>query len=888
MPLPAGSRLGPYEILAPIGAGGMGEVYRARDSRLDRDVAIKILPPAFASDADRLMRFTREAKTLASLNHPHIAQIYGLEVAQGFSPAITALVMELVDGEDLSQRIARGPIPVGEALAIARQIAEALEAAHEQGIIHRDLKPANIKVRDDGTVKVLDFGLAKLSGPAEAGSHGSDLLNSPTMTSPAMTAMGVILGTAAYMSPEQAKGRAADRRADVWAFGVVLHEMLTGTALFAGADVTDTLVAVLSREPEPSALPADTPAAVRRLLARCLAKDRRARLDSMGAARLELDEAMAFPAAPAAAASRPTAKWMAAALLLAGVAAGAIGAPWVWGAGDPDMARGAAIVTSITATPDALSAFTYGFALSPDAATLVYAARSADGQRRLWKRRLADPRAEVIAGTEDGMYPFWSPDGRQIGFFAENLLKSVPAGGGPARTITDAPGRWPRGSWSDRDEILFSIAITGTFGIHRVAAAGGRSVPVPLEGLVWSPQWLPDGRHFLYSRLDQTNVQVLAAPVDGAGPAVTVIDHDVAAGDSVREARLSRAGFLVFNRAGVLSRQAFNAATRQVEGPVEPIGDPAGTPRAWLAVSVAGHTVAALNPPAGEIGGTPGDPVSRLVWVDRAGRVVGQLGPPGRYWTLRLSRDGQRALVNPESFAWVIDARTNLRTRMARTSGAVWMPGDREVLYRNGEKLSIMSASGEGQPRPAGGAIGRSGMIWDVSPDGRLVAVSVPRDTRSTARALSLMRLEDGDMRPLTADGVHALHASFSPDGRWIAYAGSQTGRFEIYVRPVEGDAPAIRLSADGGQHPFWRRDGAELFFQSPTDEVIAVDVRGLARTGAPGARTALFRMVTNDISADAFPSYAVMPDGMRFLVNVPAAPEPLTLIQLPRGQAAR
>jgi eukaryotic-like serine/threonine-protein kinase len=873
----AGTRIGPYEITGALGAGGMGEVYRARDTRLDRDVAIKILPAAFAADADRLMRFTREAKTLASLNHPHIAQIYGIEH--------DALVMELVDGEDLSRRIARGPLPVGEALAIARQIAEALEAAHEQGVIHRDLKPANIKVRDDGTVKVLDFGLAKAVAGDGSG-VSSDALNSPTMTSPAMTAMGVILGTAAYMAPEQAKGRAADRRADVWAFGVVLHEMLTGQPLFAGGDVTDTLVAVLSREPDPSVLPAQTPAAVRRLLARCLAKDRKARLDSMGAARLELDEAMAVPAAAAVAPARQRARWMPVALLLAGLAAGVIGAPWVWAPGrGGDAGPDAAIVSSIMATPDALSAFTYGFALSPDAATLVYTARGGDGHRRLWKRRLADPRADVIAGTEDAMYPFWSPDGRQIGFFAANLLKAVPAGGGPARTITDAPGRWPRGTWNDRDEILFSIWMTGTFGIHRVAAAGGRSSQVPLDGVVWNPQWLPDGRHFLFSRIDETNVRVMAAPIDGATPPAAVIEHDLVEGGAVHEARLSSAGFLVFNRAGVLSRQRFDAATRRVEGPVEPIGDRAGTPRGWLAVSAAGHTLAALNPPTGAMGGTPGDPVSRLVWVDRSGRVVGQLGEPGRYWTLRLARNGQRALVNPESHVWVIDARTNLRTRLVRANGAVWMPGDREVLYRESGRLWIRSASGEGQPRPAAGALERPGMLWDVSPDGRLVAVSAPLDDRATSRAVWLVRVEDGDMRLLTGGDFDAIQASFSPDGRWVAYAGDQTGRFEIYVRPVDGDAAAVRLSADGGQHPFWRADGAEIFFQSPTDEIVAVDVRALARTGAAGARTALFRMVTNDISAEAFPSYAVTPDGQRFLVNVPAAPEPATLIQLPRGQ---
>jgi Tol biopolymer transport system component len=743
-------------------------------------------------------------------------------------------------------------------------------------------------VRDDGTVKVLDFGLAK-AVIGDASGVSSDALNSPTMTSPALTAMGMILGTAAYMAPEQAKGRAADRRADVWAFGVVLHEMLTGKPLFAGDDVTDTLVAVLSREPDPAALPVNTPPAVRRLLARCLAKDRRSRLDSMGAARLEIDEAMTSPA-PAAVAQAPrTARWVPAALVLTGLAAGAIGAPWLWRAGPGGAAaNGEAVVSSITATPDALSAFTYGFALSPDATLLVYTARGADGHRRLWKRRLADPRAEVVAGTEDAMYPFWSPDGRQVGFFAGNLLKSVPIDGGPARTITAAPGRWPRGNWGAGDEILFSVGLTGTFGIQRVAAAGGPSTKLPLDGFVWNPQWLPDGRHFLFSRIVDTKVQVLAAAVDGESGPTTVIEHELAAGDAVREARLSSAGFLVFNRAGVLSRQRFDAATRRLEGTVEPIGDRAGTPRAWLAVSVSGDTLTALNPPAGEIGGTPGDPVSRLVWVDRAGRVVGQLGSPGRYWTLELSHDGQRALVNPENHVWMIDARTNLRTRVVRANGAVWMPGDRDVLYREGGRLWITSASGEGRPRPVAGSVDLSGNPSDVSPDGRFVVMSGLHGGAATNRGVWLIRVEDGDKRLLTPGDFNALHASFSPDGRWIAYAGDQTGRFEVYVRPVEGGGAPVRLSADGGQFPLWRADGAEIFFQSPTDEIVSVDVRALARTGEAGARTTLFRMVTNDISAEAFPSYAVTPDGQRVLVNVPAAPEPVSLIQLPRGQAPR
>ncbi len=401
VPLTVGQRIGPYEVVAAIGAGGMGEVYRAHDTKLGRDVALKTLPDAFAHDAGRLARFEREARTLAALNHPNIAAIYGIEG--------NALVMELVPGEDLAHRIARGPVPLAEALPIARQIADALEAAHEAGIIHRDLKPANIKVRDDGTVKVLDFGLARALA-SEGDPRSEDRSTSPTVLSPAMTAMGVILGTAAYMSPEQAKGRPADRRADVWAFGVVLYEMLAGRRLFDAPDVSETLAAVLTTEPKWEALPPETPTGVRRLLARCLAKDRRRRLDSLGAARLDLDEAMTSGPETAA---QPygVARGLTGALIVASLLIGALASHWLWPAGRTTESHAAAapIVTSISAAPEAISAFVHGFALSPDGATLVYAARSSDGRRRLWRRRLADPRAEEIAGTEGAWYPFWSP-----------------------------------------------------------------------------------------------------------------------------------------------------------------------------------------------------------------------------------------------------------------------------------------------------------------------------------------------------------------------------------------------------------------------------------------------------------------------------------------------
>ena len=514
-----------------------------------------------------------------------------------------------------------------------------------------------------------------------------------------MTAMGVILGTAAYMSPEQAKGRPADRRVDVWAFGVVLYEMLAGRRLFDAPDVSETLAAVLTTEPKWEALPPETTAGVRRLLARCLAKDRRRRLDSLGAARLDLDEAMTSGPETAA---QPygVARGLTGALIVASLLLGALASHWLWPSGrtTESPAAAAPIVTSISAAPEAISAFAHGFALSPDGAMLVYAAKTADGRRRLLKRRLADPHAEDVQGTEDAMYPFWSPDGRDVAFFASGRLKRVPIAGGPVQTIAEAAGSWPHGSWGSNG-ILFSIG-TG-LGIQLVGATGDRPSRLPIEGSVFDPQWLPDGRHFLFVRGDTDPVRILAASIDGqdAPVVVHVFDQRLTESGSEPGFRYSESGYIVFNNAGVLSLRRFDAATLKADGPLKTIGDRAGTPRGWFAVSVAGSTLVALNPSIASTGGTPGDPISRLQWVDRSGRVIGQLGPPGRYWTMQLSPDGLRAVANPDDSIWALDARTNLRTRVAIAAGAVWLPDNQTIIYRGEKGLFLMSATGEGQAR---------------------------------------------------------------------------------------------------------------------------------------------------------------------------------------------
>ena len=494
--LAAGTRLGPYEVTAQIGVGGMGEVYRATDTNLKREVAIKVLPEAVAADGDRLARFQREAEVLASLNHPNIAAIYGLEQA---ARGTTALVMELVEGPTLADRIAHGPIPVDEALPIAKQIAEALEAAHEQGIIHRDLKPANIKVRPDGTVKVLDFGLAKAMEPAAVSPVSVSM--SPTITSPAMTQAGMILGTAAYMSPEQARGKTVDKRADIWAFGVVLYEMLTSRRAFLGEAITDTIVSVLSKEPDWDALPTSTPAGLRRLLTRCVKKDAKARLRDIGEARVLIDELLSgapeeMPSAATAAAALQGTRlaWMAFATVLLATAALAIPAMRYLRETPPTAEPEMRVDISTPQSPQPLQ-----FALSPDGMRLVFVA-AGNGPPQLSVRSLDAVAAEALPGTVGASFPFWSFDSRSVGFFADGKLKRIDVAGGPPQALAEAPaGRG--GTWSRDGTIVF--AASNASPLWRVPASGGQPVAItkldlPRQGSHRFPQFLPDGRHFLF------------------------------------------------------------------------------------------------------------------------------------------------------------------------------------------------------------------------------------------------------------------------------------------------------------------------------------------------------------------------------------------------------
>ena len=622
-PIASGTRLGPYEIVGLVGAGGMGEVYRARDTKLNRDVALKILPDAFAADAERLARFEREAQVLASLNHPNIGHIYGFED----SGAMHALVLEFVPGPTLADRIARGAMPLDEALPIARQIAEALEAAHDQGVIHRDLKPANIKVRPDGAVKVLDFGLAKLTEtPAVSGAAGPS--QSPTLMSPAMmTGIGMILGTAAYMAPEQAKGRPADKRNDVWALGCVLYEMLTGRRAFPGDDLSETFAAIIKSEPDWSALPDDVPPAIRLLIRRCLEKDPGRRVGAMAVARFVLlDHARFTPTTPAASSS-PTMRrslvvaCAAALAAVAGLIATTGPALRHWRETPPPEMR-VEVNTGVTPAP-------MEFALSPDGRFLVFVG-SEDGPRRLWLRPLDQAAARPVGGTEDASMPFWSPDSRSIGFFAASKLYRVDVAGGPRQALADAPGRQAGGAWSADGTILFA---PNDGALYRVPASGG--VPVAATRLTAGdvfhryPTFLPDGRHFLFFAQGGAGMPGLyLASLDGSD--AKRLMSDVYAGVFLPPDHM-----VLRNNDGALVVRRVDLTRGEVAREARTLADAVGTGQfGAMGASASAAGQVAYRPPSASR--------TQLVWFDRTGKLLGQAGEPdSRLLYPDLSPDGR-------------------------------------------------------------------------------------------------------------------------------------------------------------------------------------------------------------------------------------------------------
>ena len=868
MALTSGTRLGSYEIIAAIGAGGMGEVYRARDTRLGRDVAIKVLPESVAGDPEHLARFQREAQVLASLNHPNIAHIHGLEESNN----VRALVMELVEGLTLAERIEGlkgdgGGLPLDEALAIAKQIADALEAAHEQGIVHRDLKPANIKVRPDGTVKVLDFGLAKALEPSTA--SGVNLTASPTITTPAMTRMGMILGTAAYMSPEQARGRTVDKRTDIWAFGAVLFEMLTGSRPFDGEDIAEVLGAVIHKDVNWTRLPATTPTSLRTVLERCLEKDPKQRVRDIGDVRLML--AGAFGASSSAAVtsvgpatSSRTVVGVAAAVALVAAVIGAGGA-WVARAPATPETIAFSIDTPNTGLPES-------FALSPDGRQLAFVAIDRDGRQKLWIRSLAATVARVIPGTEQAVAPFWSPDSRKVAFFGQGALKSVDVAGGTPQSIASTSTTIAKGgTWSDRDVILFARAGTG---ILRVAATGGEPTRVTTEGALEShgwPEFLPDGRHFIYLDFVAGASELRWRDLDSN------VEHVIRKIPS--RALYSPTGHLLFRLNGPIVAQAFDPSSGKVSGDaVQVAGDTSDSGQGRVAFALSPAGVLAHR------GGQAGGAIAQLSWLDRSGKVLNTVGPPGDYRNPVVDPASEHVAANinrtGEEDVWVFDVKRGTTSRLtfdaATDSDPAFSPDGRSVAFysnRNPPGIYRKASSGAG----ADELIAQGLQSWprDWSLDGRFLIYQ---------RVADLWVLPMDGQRtpwPYLATPARETDGHFSPDERWVAYTSDETGREEVFVQDFPAKGAKFQVSTTGGSEARWRRDGGELFYVGADGRLMSVNVQTNPdfKLDVP---TPVFQTRLMNLPLGAQRRYGVSADGQRFMMNIPMGGEtlpPITVI---------
>ncbi len=875
MGLQAGSMVAHYRVAGKIGEGGMGEVWRAEDTRLNREIALKVLPDAFAADADRMARFRREAQLLASLNHPGIGAIYGLEE----SGDTRCLVLELIEGKTLAERLEEGPLPLKQALDAALQIAEALEAAHDRGIIHRDLKPANIKLTPAGKVKVLDFGLAK----ALAGEPGSpDVSLSPTLTH-AATQQGMILGTAAYMSPEQAKGEEVDRRADIWAFGVILHEMLAGGRLFSQNSVSETLAAVLMKEPDMGALTAGTPGSIRRLLARCLHKDPRRRLQAMGEARIAITTYLEDPSAAAdattgsvqaaaAAAAPATAGWLPwmVTAALAVVLSGALW--WLWPAGHGEPATPIRLKAEVgpgLVLDDGPGA---PMALSPDGTLAVYAARDGS-QTRLHLRRMDQLEATPMTGTEGARSPFFSPDGKWIGFFTNRQLKKVSIAGGAPLTLAET-GTNRGGTWSTDGVIVFAPDITS--GLSRIADTGGTPEPITERGNEershrW-PWFLPGGKHVLFivqatgERYDQAGIEIVhidtgertALPVEGTYPRYLPTGHMT----FVREATLFAVP-LDLDRL-----EAAGTPAPVLEGVRSSLGASTGDGTALYAFSGNGNLA--------YVEGNPASQRYRIIWKERDGGAESALLAEERsYYAPSLSPDGKLLAlqVTEESGTdvWVYDLERSVLTRLTFTGTETMLP----VWTRDGRRI-VFSSRQDGQSgvywMPADGssapeliyADGRALQPISFSPSGDLLLHSLNSDT---SWDLEVIRFQDGKPsppEPFLAGPAVEVFPQFSPDGKWVAYLSNESGQFEVYVRPYPGPGGRWQISTDGGSTPYWTRGGKEIVYRKD-DRWMAVPVEAADSSLRVGRAEVLFQ--GSYVSLPPFPSYAVTADGKRLIL---------------------
>ncbi|HEU4939404.1 MAG TPA: protein kinase [Vicinamibacterales bacterium] len=886
MRLILGTRLGPYEITAQLGAGGMGEVYRATDTKLKRSVAMKVLPEALTTDGERLARFQREAEVLASLNHPNIAAIYGLEE----STDAKALVMELVEGPTLADRIAQGPIQLDEALPIARQIAEALEAAHERGIIHRDLKPANISLRPDGVVKVLDFGLAKALEPVSDGSIFAT--TAPTISSPAMmTGVGTLLGTAAYMSPEQARGKGVDKRSDVWAFGCVLFEMLTGRRAFDGSNVADTIGAALHKDPDWRLLSNATPPAVRATLERCLQKDPRQRARDLGDVRLAIDGGFGAHPAQTKGAASPIRPW---ALAIAVVTTAAILLPAVWmGRRSPDAPIRVPVRFQI-APPDGTE-FGDFFSVSPDGRTLVFQAVELGRGPQFWMHSFETNTTRLLTRVNPtNSSQFWSPDSRYFAYAERGEVRRLAVAGGPPEVITALPRSFGGGAWAPDGTIIFG---SPSGPLMRVSASG--STPAPLTALDASrqetghigPWMLRDGRHFVYLRNSRVaaNSGLWVGSLDAAPdaqPAARLLATPQ--GAVVAPGSGSTTDYLLFAREGSLVAQAFDISTFRLIGNASQIAERIAIgPPTYAQVSVSDNDTLVYRRPDAPRGGTP-------AFFNRTGReqrVVPGINDSAAQYP-RLSPDSTRLAIFIAGDLWVYNLQGRPPVRL--TYGALgysplWTRDGQSIVYESAPPggLRMLPADGTAMtPEPVGPAGHDHPLAW--SADGRFLIRAL---NQSGEQRWRLMHGPLGvDVKPTavfesaSSDGFGG--ASLHPDGRWLAYESNALGAREIWVQPYPGGGSPVRLSANGGSEPTWNRNGRELIYLQGDDVMsVAVNVSGSTFTSKPAVR--LFGMRT-PVRTQA-PSYDVAADGSLLMLKpLPVIRAPLEIVLNWRGVLGR
>ncbi len=893
MALSAGQKLGPYELGEAIGAGGMGEVYRARDTRLDRTVAIKVLPARLPGSPELHQRFEREARAISSLNHPHICSLYDV----GQHDGISFLVMEYLEGETLAKRVEKSPLPLSDVLRYATQIADALDKAHRHGVVHRDLKPGNIMLTPQGGAKLMDFGLAKMAiAPADL----SSMTASAHATSP-ITTKGTIVGTFHYMSPEQVEGKDVDARSDLFAFGAVLYEMLTGRRAFQGKSQLSVASAILEKEPEPiSTVQPMTPPALDRTIRKCLAKDPEDRWQTARDLQLELKwiaEASSQAGVPALVVARRKNRerlWMGAAAVLLVATLGLLATVVHFLRAVSDVRPLRAFILPPEGTGFGASGGLGGpVVVSPDGKRMAFVATSADGRRMLWVRTLETLTAQLLSGTEDASFPFWSPDSRSLAFFSQNRLKKIDVAGGPPLTLCDASGgTGGRGGTWNRDDVILFAANT-TSGLSRVSAAGGAPTPVTKldsarkESTHRWPLFLPDGNHFLYVA---RGVGVRGASVAGGTEGIHAASLDGKENKLVVREVSSMAyasGHLLFVREGTLMAQAFNSKRLEVTGEALPIAEQV---QFDLAFSLAAFSVSQNGVLAYHAGGALQN-LSKLLWFDKTGKELGALGDPVLYYEPRISPDGQKVAVALFDAAsrnidlWIYEVSRGLRTRFTFDTGfdrwPVWSPDGSRIVFS-----SIRKGHYDLYVKPSGGAgteerlltTGLNLQSRDWSADGRFFLYESIGDPKTGTDLWVLPMSGDRKAVPFLQTSFNESDGHFSPDGKWVAYVSSESDRDQVYVAPFPGPGGKWQISSAGGSRPTWRRDGKEIVYLGADDKLMAAEVNAKGSNFEVGAVKQLFQTRPQRPGT----IYDAARDAQRFLVNtssVQKSTTPVTLV---------